>query len=477
MPPDQYRYGGGGNETLLHPAVAVTLVIAIVCILVLPRKYAALPFLCVGLLVPIAQQIYVGGLHFFVLRLVILAGLVRVLISRNGPDSKRLAGGMNGVDGAFLVCVLAQCVAVTLLFKETQALVYEIGYLWDWLGGYFLLRWLIQSEKDVYRILKYVAVLMVPLTVGMVIEQFKLFNIFSLLGGLPAAPEMREGKIRSQGVFAHSLMGGCFAAGLVPLFFLLWKEGKSRLFGGLGTIVASVMMLTSNSSTPLLAYAAGIGGLLAWPLRKSMRKIRWGLALALAALQLLMKAPVWFLIARIDLTGGSSSYHRAALVDQFFKHFSDWWLIGTNNNADWGLDMWDVQNQYVNVGETGGLLALILFILVISRSFGRIGEARKLIEGDRQEEWILWLLGCSLLANTVGFLGVNYFDQSRIGWFLLLAMIAAVTSPILAKSLPDVEISNRLGIKRFWKRGRNAGNERSEKPKEHLTEPETLRQA
>jgi hypothetical protein len=219
-----------------------------------------------------------------------------------------------------------------------------------------------------------------------------------------------------------------------------------------------------------LAYAAGIGGLFAWPLRKSMRKIRWGIALALTGLHLVMKAPVWFLIARIDLTGGSSSYHRAALVDQFIKHFSDWWLVGTNNNVDWGLDMWDVQNQYVNVGETGGLLALILFILVISRSFGRIGDARKLIEGDRQKEWILWLLGCSLLANTVGFFGVNYFDQSRIGWFLLLAMISAVTSPILAtKNVPEAEKRDSLGIRHFWKTGKSAPSGEPEKPKEHVS--------
>jgi len=415
-------------ESLLHPAAAVILLLALIGMFVLARKRASLPVLAVSLLLPLGQQINIGGLHFFVLRLVVLAGLVRILISPKRLNGKRLAGGMNRVDYAFITCILAQAIAPVLLFRDGQAFLYEVGYVWDWLGGYILFRWLIQDEEDAYRTLQYMAVLMAPVAIGMVIEQLKMFNVFSILGGLSAVPEVRDGKIRSQGVFDHSLMAGCFAAPLIPLFLMLWKNGKSKVLSGLGMILASVIMFCSNSSTPLLAYVAGIGAIFMWPLRKKMRTIRLGLASMLIGLHLVMKAPVWFLIARIDLTGGSSSYHRAELVDQFINHFSDWWLIGTNNNGDWGLDMWDVQNQYVNVGETGGLLALIFFILVISRCFGSIGDARKLIDGDLRKEWALWLLGCTLFATVVGFFGVNYFDQVRMSWFVLLAMISALTT-------------------------------------------------
>jgi hypothetical protein len=144
-----------------------------------------------------------------------------------------------------------------------------------------------------------------------------------------------------------------------------------------------------------------------------------------------MQAPVWFLIARVDVTGSSSGYHRAELVDQFIHHFFDWWLLGVKDTSDWGLDMWDVQNQYVNVGETGGLLAFVFFILVISRSFGMLGDARKSVDGDKGKEWMLWCLGSAMFANVVAFFGVNYFDQSRIWWFILLAMISAIAAPML----------------------------------------------
>jgi hypothetical protein len=151
-----------------------------------------------------------------------------------------------------------------------------------------------------------------------------------------------------------------------------------------------------------------------------------------------MKAPVWMLIARVDLTGSSSGYHRAELVDQFINHFSDWWLIGTKDTINWGEDIWDAQNEYVSVGETGGLLAFIFFIAMISRVCARIGNARKRCE-NREQEWFVWFFGAALFSNLVAFFGVNYFDQSKVGWFLLLAMISAATGPILANKRPPQE--------------------------------------
>ena len=192
------------------------------------------------------------------------------------------------------------------------------------------------------------------------------------------------------------------------------------------------MTLCANSSTPLLAYCAGLFVLCLWPLRRRLRSIRWALVIVLVSLHLMMEAPVWMLIARVDLTGSSSGYHRAELVNQFIRHFGDWWLVGTKDTIDWGEDIWDAQNEYVSVGETGGLLAFVLFIAMISRICARIGDARKLC-GHRGREWFVWLLGAALFSNLVAFFGVNYFDQSKVSWLLLIAMISAATAPILSK--------------------------------------------
>jgi hypothetical protein len=438
--PDNYKYGGGSAASLLNPLVVVAMILAIILIMVLPRKYVIAPIIFLGFLTPIGQQLYIAGVHLFVLRIIVLVAFIRAIASRPSPEEPRFSGGWNAIDTAFTVYVLANGISVVLLFHDTGSLINQFGYLWDFLLGYYALRILLRSEEDMYTTLKCLALVTVPLAIGMIIEQRSMVNVFGTLGGIASVPEVREGKIRSQGAFEHTLMAGVFAATIFPVMFMLWRTGKGKLLGTIGLVGSTVMMWTTNSSTPLLAYIAGIFALLCWPIRKSMRKVRWGIVATLVALQIVMKAPVWFLIGRVDVTGSSSGYHRAALVDQFIRHFFDWWLIGVKDSSDWGLDMWDVQNQYVNIGETGGLLAFIFFILVISRSFGMLGNARKAVDGDTKEEWTLWCLGSAMFANVIGFFGVNYFDQSRIWWFILLAMIAATCSPILqGKAVPQLD--------------------------------------
>lgn len=446
--PDNYKFGGGVSGSILHPLILVAMIVAIILLLVLPRKYLVAPLVVMAFLTPQGQQIYVAGVHLFVLRIVFLVAFIRMMSSKSGPGESRLAGGWNGIDTAFMVCTVAQAVAAVLLFRDGGAVVYQVGYLWDFLLAYFAFRAFVRNKEDVYFTLKFLAFVTVPLAIGMIIEQRKMVNIFGMLGGTNLVPEVREGKIRSQGAFEHTLMAGVFAGTLMPAFFMLWGSAKARFMGFVGLVGTTIMMWTTNSSTPMLAYAAGIFGLLCWPIRKRMRTMRWGITLVLVGLHLVMKAPVWYLIGRVDLTGSSSGYHRAELVNQFITHFREWWLIGVKDTSDWGLDMFDVQNQYVNVGETGGLLAFVFFIMVISRSFGMLGDARKKVDGDKSQEWMVWCLGSAMFATVVGFFGVNYFDQSRVWWFILLAMIVAVTAPILKG---ETVVVGDVGEQELWR--------------------------
>lgn len=165
-----------------------------------------------------------------------------------------------------------------------------------------------------------------------------------------------------------------------------------------------------------------------------MRLVRWGIIGMLVALQMVMKAPVWFLIQRVDLIAGSSGYHRAMLVNDFIMNFRDWWLIGTKDNAAWGFDMWDLCNQYVAEGQVGGLATLICFIALICLCFSKLGKARKAVEGDRSKEWFFWLLGAALFSHVMAYFGISYFDQTRDAWFALLGLILVATTPYLVRS-------------------------------------------
>ena len=439
--PAHLRFGGGLAESHMNPVVLVLMLIAVALMLVLPRRYAVVPFLLGIFLTPFAQQIYVAGVHLFVPRILILFGCIRAVLAKISSHEEIASGGFNAVDTFFVLLALISSLANVLLFLEMQALIYQCGVIWDTIGGYFLLRFLIRDEEDILRVIKTFAVVTCILGVTMLYEKLFDLNVFGFIGG-EMRPLLRDGAFRARGTFEGPIPAGTFAATFICLFAWLWQSGKARFLGFAGIIGATMMVVTSASSTPLLAYLAALLGIAMWPLRKKMRAIRWGVLILLVSLHLVMKAPVWFLINHVDIIAGNSGYHRAELIDQCVKHFSDWWLIGVKSTAVWGWDMWDQANQFTSVASGSGVVPLICFILMLSQAFGRIGSARKLVDGDRKKEWMLWLLGATLFSHVVAFFGISYNDQTLFSWFTLLALICAATAPILAKNFVSESQSN-----------------------------------
>jgi hypothetical protein len=451
MKPANFEFGGGVNYTIMHPAVLVVTVVTILLVLLVPRKYVVIPFLLCVFLVPRGQQLYVAGMHWYVaLRILMLVGLVRLARAKF-----QVAGGLNGIDKAFILWAICRGVCQVLLFPQRGMVIYQAAFWLQAFGGYFLLRYAIQDEEDIARAAKTLAVLAVILGACMLNEHLHHVNVFGYLGGAPITPTVRAGRIRAQAIFGHPILAGCFGATLAPLFYWLWKGGRSKLTAFLGVIGSTLCVFTSSSSTAVFAYVAGVGALFLWPIRRSMRAVRWGIVLTLVALALVMKEKVWFVIAHAKVIGSSDGYSRAMLVDNFFKHFRDWWLIGTNQTGNWGWDMWDLSNQFVAEGERGGLVTFICFITMISLSFRRLGKMRKQVEGDRKQEWFYWSLCAIMVAHVFAFFGVSYWDQMAIWWWAFLAMVSAATAPLQtaparAESLAQHELPNAAGEEPAW---------------------------
>jgi hypothetical protein len=425
MEPKNYNFGGGATTTVLHPIVLAALVIVTIVLLVLPRKYSIPAFFFGMFLIPAGQQVVLAGIHIYAFRFIVLAGLLRMLRFREKP---LLAGRWNPIDTVFSLSIVSHAVAFALLYWEMTAVINQAGFIWDYIGGYVFLRYAIRNREDVVATIRCFALLAFVFGVCMIREQLTGNNIFGLLGGVRLISEVRQGHVRSEAVFQHAILAGSFGATLLPLFVLLWKDTQSKVLAAIAALSATAMVIASMGSTPLLAYAAGFLGIFLWLVRRYMRWLRWGLVIGLLCLSFVMHAPVWYIVAHVGVVSGSSGYQRADLLNTFLTHLNEWWLLGTDENSKWGYYMFDTSNQYVYWGVTGGLLSLILFIAIISRSFRRIGKARKSVEGrDPQSEWFVWLLGSALFANVVAFFGISYFDQTKFAWFALLAMISAAT--------------------------------------------------
>ncbi|MCD6321401.1 MAG: hypothetical protein J7L77_00060, partial [Clostridiales bacterium] len=237
--------------------------------------------------------------------------------------------------------------------------------------------------------------------------------------------------------FRHPILAGTFGATSVPLFIALWwQEEHGKFYAFLGFIFASIIVLTSRSSGPTIAYIFGIAGIITWVIRTHMRALRWIVILVLVGLHMVMKAPVWFLISHLSAITGGSGWHRAQLIDQAIQHFNEWWLIGTTYTAHWKMgtvlavnpNMVDITNEFVGQGVNGGLITLVLFVFIIGRCFQSIGNRIKVNpEESFAVKFSLWSMGAALFAHVVSFISVSYFDQIVVFWYLLLALIATLT--------------------------------------------------
>ncbi|MGH9744410.1 MAG: hypothetical protein ACRD51_18875, partial [Candidatus Acidiferrum sp.] len=409
-----------------------------------------IPFLTLAILIPIYQILVVGGLHFPMLRVLVLFGFARLLRAKVAGNEKIFSGGINGIDWAFLVLTVFTAVDGSLLWQAGGAVVNQAGTLYTAIGVYFLLRYVIQDEEDVKQALRALTFVVMILCASMTFEHLTGRNLFyEWLGGARAASYStaidRGGFLRARGSFAHPIIAGTFGGFVFPLFLGWWKrEKRDRKYATLGAVGALIIPFDVGSSTALFGLLAGVGALCLWPMRRQLRILRWGAAAFVIAGQLYSKTGVWHLIDDVKLTDASSSYHRYQLVNQCILHFWNWALIGTKDYASWGWDMWDLSNQYVGTAETAGLIPLIAFIAILVVGYNYIGKTRRHYAGDKKQEFFIWAIGASLFANTISFLGTGYWDQIIVPWYTVLAIISAMTL-VSRISQPELEMEASAG--------------------------------
>jgi multidrug transporter EmrE-like cation transporter len=232
---------------------------------------------------------------------------------------------------------------------------------------------------------------------------------------------------------------------------LFWR--KKRKLALIGLIATGSMVMTSRSSGPIMTCFFALLALAVWKFRHRMRLIRWGAVFAIIALSIVMNAPVYYLLARIDLTGSSTSYYRAALINSAISHLDEWWLGGTDytrhwmpTGAAWSPDQADITNHYIKMGVLGGLPLMLLFISVLIAGFMSVGRALRLKENQPDEQFLIWTLGAILFAHAATMISVSYFDQSIVFLYLVLAAIGSVHAAALAQAELGEEQTGQIEI-------------------------------
>ncbi|MHC5023885.1 MAG: hypothetical protein ACYTGG_08225 [Planctomycetota bacterium] len=390
----------------------------------LPRRYATVPMILMACVVGPAQRIVFVTLDFNLIRILILFGWMRLLLRHELRPVPRRA-----LDTVVVLWVLAATSVFVLYHGTWPMLVNRLGFMFDALGLYFLFRLLLRDWDDVLALARGVAAVSIPVAVAFLIEKSTGRNMFHVFGGVPEFAEVRGGTFRCQGPFAHPILAGAFWVALGPIMTRVGAAGARLTWlaaAGIGSTV--IIVACSASSTPIGAGVIGLLAMLLFPFRQYLRWFHGAAALGLICLQMSMSRPIWHVLARIDFVGGSTSWYRYKLLDEFFRHVGDWWLAGTDRYADWwewGLE--DLTNQYVQAGLEGGLLTLILFLITIGLAFHGVGRGWRTREGDRERAATTWVIGVMLLLHATIFVGVSYFGQNTMLWYLALALAAFVT--------------------------------------------------
>lgn len=411
----------------VNPIVLFLVIILGLFIIGFPKKWAFSPFLIAACFITMRQCLMIGSLNFYMTRILIIFGILRILTRR---ELKFI--NINNIDMIFIFYVISAFTIYVLREMHFGALINRLGFSFDAIGLYFIFRVFIETHDDIIRIIKTISILTIPIAISMLIEIYAGRNIFAILGGEEVMSSVREGRIRAQGPFMHSILAGTLGATSFPLLFAgLSCEKKHGLVLFIGILSTVIVVYSSASSGPVLSLFAGIISLILWRARDYIKVMKWGMLIIIIILHIIMKAPVWYIFDRISLITGGGGWHRSELINSFIKYFNDWWLIGTSYTRHWmpnalpiNPNMVDITNQFVRIGVDGGLITLILFLFMILKLFKSVGINIRNSYYNNKMGFFNWALGCSLITHIFSFFSVSYFDQINIFWYLLLGMIA-----------------------------------------------------
>ncbi|MFW5835882.1 MAG: O-antigen ligase family protein [bacterium] len=411
------------GETVITPLAIGFILVILLCALTLPRRRLLIPLILTACFITATQRIVIGGLDFTMLRLVIVATLGRFIIRRE-PIAK-----FGRLDYLMIGWVVSATIAYILLWRSGSAFVNRMGFAFDAIGMYVIARSSVDDIDDVIAVFKVLIVASSLMMGFMLVEQTTGRNFFSIFGGVPEFTVIREGRLRAQGAFSHAILAGTFGATLLPVAWALWhvRGGKLRAYALLGLVSSAIIVYASSSSGPVLSFLAALIAVVLWRVRDYVRQTKPIVLLVILAVHFAMEAPIWHLLARIDITGGSTGYHRFMLIDRAIERFADWALVGVRSTAYWGWGLQDITNMYVLQAVRGGIVTLVFFVVVMGRAFNEVGKTYRSDQYSLGSSKVVYALGAILLTHTISFVGVSYFGQMEFFYYLSIALIGSAS--------------------------------------------------
>lgn len=409
------------NHTTINPIGLISTAVLGAVLVLSPRRYSIVPMLILACFIPSAQRLVIAGADFDLLRILVVFGWFRIAV--RGETRGFVWNSLDTMVGAWM---LSGTLIYTISYGTPSAFINRCGWMFDGFGMYFFFRCVLREWRDIQVLIYTFILLSIPVAVAFCVERATGRNAFSVFGGVPEFTRVREGRLRCQGAYAHEILAGCFWVGVIP-WIVSYLVGGAKWLGGIGIVAALVIIVNCASSTPIIGLGFLIVGVLLYKVRRHVKAIRWGFLFVLVFLHLIMEAPVWHLISRVDIVGGSTGHHRYSILNSTINNVSKWWLLGEKNPLRWGNeDMVDITNHYILEALNGGLLTLLCFVILIAIAFGLVGKSLRSLGDSNRYRFAIWSIGVALFAHVCMFFAVSYFGQIIMLWYLTLATIGSL---------------------------------------------------
>ena len=417
----------------MNPVLLIFAATLAIAQLALPKRYAFLPVLIATYntgIVPILGE-------FTVVRILILIGLAQAFASGNITFSLK-----NPLDKTIFLFVLFAIITLFLADSWEQKYFRRFGLILDVLGTYLYGKAFCTGDDIIKRFAICSLIALAPFTILMLIEQTTGRNYyFPHFGAISEYATFRDG-FRAKGVFGHSILAGTTGAVALALYIQFLAHNKRLAL--LGLAASSTIIYASFSSGPIAAGFISIGFVALWRWKHHVPKAKWAIPLSVILLSIVMERPFYYIIQKFDLTGSSTGWHRARLIEQSIRYFDEWWLAGTDytrhwmaTGVSWSPDHVDMTNYFIHLGVDGGIsLTLILFAIywqggkiLLKLSF------RYDAEGNRNKAFSHWCLFACLMAHASSCISISYFDQMYALFYILVALIANLNTQGIADGI------------------------------------------
>jgi hypothetical protein len=374
----------------------------------------ALPtaFFFVGMLLPTAVSLNLGGLRLSIYRIVLIVMFLPMLL--------RLLSGRAGRMTVFDALVLAHCTWALMALIKWGGLAQGIEsggiYIVEFAGAYLLGRCYIRSYEDFAAMARAYVALVVGMLVFTIPEALTSVHILhdgiSAAVGGPPAPfiEQRMGLERTFGPFDHPILYGVFSASAFSLAYFVVAERRLMNMRGMAQVAGvGVATFMSASGGPYVVLMMQ-GFVAAWQRILGRVQGRWAALFTLFAVTYVAidlfstKTPFHVFINNFTFSK-QSAYNRILIFEFGTAEVARHPVFGIGL-GDWERPVWmsdSMDNFWLVIAVRYGLPALAFLLALLLGLVWCAGRRKDLPEDWRRARhaWAFTLFGITVAAATV----------------------------------------------------------------------------